>query len=157
MVIWLTYRAMDENPMRKAAGRALAGITVTVLVLPFLVFHESLGTFSRFYNGVSEVLNLGAAIMNLVLWTALLGARKRDIQQILVCAGLGLLVTAQAIGFGVRHLLPNRELRWIPDLFMAGAYLVSMYIWWRAMRVTPAQPRERSAPMGAELPATPAR
>ena len=134
MVITLTYRAMDGNPGRKAAGRALGVITALVLVLPFLIFHGSRSDFAGFFNGAGEVLNFGAAIMNLVLWTALLGATRRDGQLIMVCAGLGVQVTAQAIGFGIRHLLPPYGYRWIPDLFMAAAYLVSIYLWWCAFR-----------------------
>ncbi len=133
MVITLTYRAMEGNPARVMAGRALGFITLVVLGLPFLLFHQSIGDFPVFFNGAGEVLNFGAAIMNLVLWTALLGARRRDAQLLAVCAGLGLQVTAQALGFGVRQLLPSRH-RWMPDLFMTLAHLVSVYIWWRALR-----------------------
>jgi hypothetical protein len=133
MVITLTYRAMDGNPMRAMAGRALGVITAVVLALPFLLFHQSIGTFGVFSNDASEVLNFGAAIMNLVLWTALIGARRRDGQLIAVSAGLGLQVTGQALGFGTRHLVPQRY-RWIPDVFMAAVHLASIYIWWRAFR-----------------------
>lgn len=133
MVITLTYRAMEGNPMRKQAGRVLGVITFLVLVLPFLLFRHSLGDFAVFFNGASEVLNFGAAIMNLVLWTALLGATRRDSQLIMVCAGLGLYVTSQTIGFGIRELLSTAH-RWMPDLFMSTAYLVSIYIWWSAFR-----------------------
>jgi hypothetical protein len=134
MVITLTYRAMEGNPMRVTAGRALGFITLVVLALPFLLFHQSIGDAAAFFDGAGEVLNFGAAIMNLVLWTALLGATRRDAQLLTVCAGLGLQVTAQAIGFGVRHLLPVRH-RWMPDLFMIMAHLVSVYIWCRAFRL----------------------
>jgi hypothetical protein len=100
-------------------------------------------------NGAGEVLNFGAAIMNLVLWTALIGARKRDAQLLSVCAGLGLQVTAQALGYGIRQLLPTRH-RWMPDLFMTIAHLISVYIWWRAFRPLsrPANSPMASAPPG---------
>jgi hypothetical protein len=149
MVITLTYRAMDGNPTRAMAGRVLGFITVLVLGLPFLLFHQSIGDFAAFFNGASEVLNFGAAIMNLVLWTALIGARRRDAQLITVCAGLGLQVTGQAIGFGTRHLLPQKH-RWIPDAFMAAAHLASIYIWWRAFR--PASRPGGVAPMPVASP-----
>lgn len=136
MVITLTYRAMEGNPNRQTAGKALAVITLVVLVLPFLLFHQSLGNVAVFFNGAGEVLNFGAAIMNLVLWTALLGVTRRDGQLIMVCAGLGLQVTAQAVGFGIRQLLSSAH-RWMPDLFMAAACLVSIYIWWRAFQPAP--------------------
>ena len=84
MVITFTYRAMEGNPMRSTAGRALAVITVLVLGLPFLLFQQSINDFAAFFNGAGEVLNFGAAIMNLVLWTALLGATRRDAQLLTV-------------------------------------------------------------------------
>jgi hypothetical protein len=133
MVITLTYRAMEGNPMRVMAGRALGFITVIVLGLPFLLFQPSIKDFAVFFNSTGEVLNFGAAIMNLVLWTAMLGATRRDAQLLTVSAGLGLQVTAQALGFGIRHLLSPKH-RWMPDLFMVMAHLVSVYIWWRAFR-----------------------
>ena len=133
MVMTLIYRAMEGNPMRVVAGRALGFITVVVLGLPFLLFQKSIDDFAVFFNSTGEVLNFGAAIMNLVLWTALLGATRRDAQLLTVSAGLGLQVTAQALGFGIRHLMSPRH-RWMPDLFMEMAHLVSVYIWWRAFR-----------------------
>jgi hypothetical protein len=148
MVITLTYRAMEGNPTRAMAGRVLGVITVLVLGLPFLLFHQSIGDFGVFSNGASEVLNFGAAIMNLVLWTALIGATRRDSQLITVCAGLGLQVTGQALGFGTRHLLPQ-PYRWIPGMFMAAVHLASIYIWWRAFRPAP---RRGVAPMPVANP-----
>jgi hypothetical protein len=148
MVITFTYRAMEGNPMRVMAGRVLGIITLLVLGLPFLLFQEKIHYFAAFMNGAGEVLNFGAAIMNLVLWTALLGATRRDAQLLTVSAGLGLQVTAQALGFGIRHLMPQR-LRWMPDLFMMMVHLASVYIWWRAFRPLP---RPGVAPMAAASP-----
>lgn len=147
MVITFTYRAMEGNPMRVPAGRALGFITLVVLAVPFLLFHQSLGDPAVFFNGAGEVLNFGAAIMNLVLWTALLGAKKRDAQLLTVSAGLGLQVTAQAIGFGVRHLMTPRH-RWMPDLFMVIAHTISVLIWLRAFRPA-ARPPGGVAPLAA--------
>jgi hypothetical protein len=126
----------------------LGFITLVVLALPFVLFHPSIGDFAAFMNGAGEVLNFGAAIMNLVLWTALIGARKRDAQLLSVCAGLGLQVTAQALGYGIRQLLPSRH-RWMPDVFMMLAHLISVYIWWRAFR--PAS-RPTQGPMPSASP-----
>ncbi len=135
MVITLTYRAMEGHAMRRKAGRALGGVTLVVLVLPFLIFYKYFRDFASFMNGAGEVLNFGATIMSLLLWTALLGAKKRDGQLIMVCTGLGLQVTSQTIGFGIRQMLASRqEWRWIPDVFMGAAYLLSIYIWWCAFR-----------------------
>jgi hypothetical protein len=66
----------------------------------------------------------------------LLGAKRRDPQLLTVSAGLGIYVTAHAIGFGVRQLI-SKDYGWIPGLFMVLAHLVSVYIWWTAFRPAP--------------------
>jgi hypothetical protein len=145
MVTTLTYRALEGNPMRGGAGRVLGLITVGVVTVPFIIFYPSIHDFAWFFNNYSNVLNFGAAIMNLVLWTALIGATKRDAQLLTVSAGLGIQVTAQAIGFSVRHFLPPHQ-RWLPDLFMTMASLPAAYLWWRAFKppATAATPVVRS-------------
>lgn len=136
MVISFTYRALEGNPMRAAAGRILAVVTIGVLVLPFALFYRSIRDFAHFFSKTSELLNFGAAVMVLVLWTALLSAKARDRQLLMVSAGLGLQVTAQAIGFGIRQFLSGDQ-RWIVDLFMMIAHLPSIYLWVLAFRPAP--------------------
>ena len=77
VVIAFTYAALQENPLRPKAAKALGVIVVVALVLPFAMLHTSPlrahGFFnSQWFNHTSQILNFGAAIMNLVLWTALL-------------------------------------------------------------------------------------
>jgi len=145
MVTAFTYRALESNPMRAVAGRVLTVVTVGVLVLPFGLFYNSIRDFARFFSKTSELLNFGAAVMVLVLWTALLGAKKRDRQLLMVSAGLGLQVTAQAIGFGIRQFLSGDQ-RWIVDLFMMMAHLPSIYLWVIAFRPAPQAANGLAAP-----------
>jgi hypothetical protein len=134
MVIVFTYRALDQrSPMRKAAGRILTFITFGVLVLPFILFYKSIGDFAHFFSHTSELLNFGAAVMVLVMWTALLSAKERDRQLLMVSAGLGLQAAAQAIGFGIRQFLSGDQ-RWIADLFMMIAHLPCVWLWVVAFR-----------------------
>jgi len=135
LVIGLMYRA-TSGPKRASVGRLLSGIVVVALVLPFLLFPM----FPRgpkpwiedtWFNSTSELLNFGAAIMNLVLWGVLLADRKRDHQLTVVSVGLGVVVTGAAISYGLRHLIPTGA--WfIPNLFLMLTRLAGWTIWSRA-------------------------
>src|SRR5579872_2843359 len=77
MVITLIYRALESSPLRAGMGRLLGAVVVIVLTVPFVLFHAR--RFSTpWFDGTSQLLNFGAAIMNLGLWTALIGTKKRD-------------------------------------------------------------------------------
>jgi hypothetical protein len=136
LVIWLTYRATSGGPKRTSIGRILSGIVVVALALPFLLFPmfpmgPKAWPEASWFNSTSELLNFGAAIMNLVLWGVLLADRKRDPQLAVVSVGLGVVVTGAAISYGLRHLIPA-EARFIPNMFLMLTQLAGWFIWSRA-------------------------
>jgi hypothetical protein len=140
LVIMLTYKATAEGTRRVSSGRILGGIAVAAIVLPFLLF--PMGTNgpkgTAWFTSTSELLNFGAAIMNLVLWGALLADRKRDPQLAVVSVGLGVVVTGAAISYGLRRFVPI-EVRFIPNIFLMLTELAGWAIWCRAF--WPAQAR----------------
>jgi hypothetical protein len=150
MVIALTYQALEGSPLRTGMGRLLGAVLVLVLVVPFVVF--SARRFSNpWFDGTSQLLNFGAAIMNLGLWTALIGTKKRDPLLLTVSAGLGVAVTGAAIAYGVRRFTPpGGTLQHMTNLFKTITYLASVAIWcWAfrsAARKSPAPPAAVSAP-----------
>jgi hypothetical protein len=103
ILILLTYRAMEGSPMRAAMGRVLAVVTAITIALPFFLFKGAFVKMSWF-DHTSQMLNFGAAILNLGLWTALLGSRKRDTKLLTVSAAFGILATGAAISFGLRQI-----------------------------------------------------
>jgi len=155
LVILLTYKATAGGARRIPIGRILGGIVVAALVLPFLLFQWGPKPWPRtsWFNSTSELLNFGAAIMNLVLWAALLADRKRDPQLAVVSVGLGVVVTGAAISYGFRHLVPL-EAMFIPNIFLMLTQLAGWAIWCRAF--WPAQARRPAldpAPGNAMPPA----
>jgi hypothetical protein len=133
-LIALTLKTLEGSPLRAAARKTLTIIGVAAVILPFLVFQP----FSRnWFLRTSQLLALAGAAMNLVLWTALIGSRKRDRQLLLVSAGLGLAVTGVAAGYGLIQFVPE-DLRWLPDLFKGAALVAGALIWcwafWPAAR-----------------------
>jgi hypothetical protein len=149
VVIALTYKATPEGPNRKKVARLLTGVAVAALVLPALLFHPTFTPWPtlQWFNSAAEVLNFGAAIMNLGLWGALIASRHRDPQLLKVSAGLGVVVTAAAISYGLRHLIPvEGVLRPLPNLFLMISQPAGWAIWCWAF--WPA-PRPRAVPDNA--------
>jgi hypothetical protein len=150
LVITLTYQALEGNPLRAGMGRLLGGVLLIVLVVPFVLFGSR--RFSRsWFDSTSQLLNFGGAIMNLGLWTALIGTRKRDPLLLKVSAGLGVAVTGAAIAFGLRRYAPPRGTpQQLANLFKTLTYLASVAIWCWAFRAParkkPSPPAAVSAP-----------
>jgi hypothetical protein len=134
MVITLTYKALEGSPLRVGMGRLLGGVFAIVLVVPFVLFTAR--RFGRaWFDSTSQLLNFGAAIMNLGLWTALIGTKKRDPLLLTVSAGLGVAVTGAAIAFGLRRYAPPRgTAQELANLLKTLTYLVSVAIWCWAFR-----------------------
>lgn len=148
LVIVLIYKATPESTRRAAVGRLLGGVVAAVVVLPFLLFHPTFAPFPKtvWFNSTSELLNFGAAIMNLVLWATLIASRQRDPKILAVSAGLGVVVTGSAISYGLRHFLPHGALTSVVNLFLNLTQLAGWTIWcWAFWPV----PRRRAAPHSA--------
>jgi hypothetical protein len=121
-------------------GRLLTGLVAGTILLPFLIFPVSFQPLPKvaWFNSTTELLNFGAAIMNLVLWAALIPSRPRDPQFLIVSAGLGVLVTGAALSYGLRHFLPQGALTSLLNLFLnltqVGAWVIWCWAFWPARR-----------------------
>ena len=138
LVIVLTHRATSQGAKRSSAGRILGIVVVVVIVLPFLVFPLRFSPWpnAEWFNSTSELLNFGAAIMNLILWGALIANRQRDRQFVAVSIGLGVVVTGAAVSYGLRHLFPPQAV-FIPNLFLMLTQLGGWIVWCRAFWPAP--------------------
>src|SRR5258706_3628081 len=72
MVAVMIYRATEGTPLRTLAERLFSGVVAIALLLPFVVFGDKWFT-NHWFNRSSQLLNFGGAVLNLLLWTALLG------------------------------------------------------------------------------------
>jgi len=136
LVIGLMYRA-TSGPKRASVARILGVIVVVALVLPFLLFPmfpngPKAWIEGSWFNSTSELLNFGAAIMNLVLWGVLIADRKRDPQLAIVSVGLGVVVTGAAISYGFKVYIVSSAAVFIPNMFLTLTRLVGWGIWCRA-------------------------
>ncbi len=142
LVIVLIYQATaGGTKASRPLGAPLVGLRLPRLVLPFLLFPSrglNPGRLTTWFDSTSELLNFGAAIMNLVLWGTLLADRKRDPQLAVVSVGLGVVVTGAAISYGLRHLVPTRGEIHTEHLPHADQ-LVGWTVWCRAFWPVPAR------------------
>lgn len=154
MVIWLTDRSLEGSPLRPKALRLLAIIGVVVLAVPFLFFHEP--SFSQRWNQqVSQLLNFGAGIMNLALWSALIMTRNRDRQLLTVSAGMGVIVAGAAFTLGIRLMTDKQSMmREIANAIHYATQIAGPAIWcwafWPKKKKTQTAPP--AAPQGDEHP-----
>lgn len=146
LVTVLIYRA-STGPKR-VSPKLLAGLVVAATILPFVLFDPrfrplEIGAFhfpfpsSAWFNSASEMLNFGAALMNLMLWATLIASKRRDAQLLTVSAGLGVVVTGTAIAYGVRHLAGQSQFGAVAVIFLNLIQLAGWAIWCWAFRPAP--------------------
>jgi hypothetical protein len=145
----LTYQATPEGPRRGSVGRLLGGVAIIVIAAPVILFHPTFSPWpsGRWFNSATELLNFGAAIMNLVLWGTLIASKMRDPKLLTVSAGLGVVVTGAAFSYGLRHFIPPGIFRnAVPDLFLMLTQLAGWTIWcWAFRPVSKPRPAPASA------------
>ncbi len=129
LVIVLIYRA-SEGTTKRVSGRMLTALVVAMIVLPFVLFHPTFQPFphATWFNSTSELLNFGAAIMNLMLWATLIASRNRDPKLLMVSAGLGVVVTGTAIAYGAEFLIGTAGFGTM-SFFMNLTQLAGWAIW----------------------------
>ncbi|HEV2202756.1 MAG TPA: hypothetical protein VGR73_23300 [Bryobacteraceae bacterium] len=152
LVITLTYAVMEGNPMRPGVGRMLAIVAGAAAVLPFVLYRPYFT--GAWFRHTSQLLSLGAAFMNLLLWTAIVGRKgKRDHQLLMVSAGVGVAVTGLAVSYGVLQFMTSQTARGLADLFKAltqvGGNVVWCWAFWPAFAHREADPpRTGHSPAG---------
>jgi hypothetical protein len=156
VVITFTYEALRESPFRTKAAKALGTIVAVAMILPFAFIRGHHGKqhgyfLSQWFNHTSQILNFGAAIMNLVLWTALLSNRKRDPKLVTLSIGVGIVTTSAAIAWGAREWLPRQD-RWPIDSFMTLAHLLSLLLWCWVFRPKTQRPSNAVPPNALTTP-----
>ena len=156
LVTVLIYQVVGSSkPLLK---RVLSGLVLAMIVLPFVLFPDIFPDapstlFPKWYpkaawfNSTSQLLNFGAAIMNVILWGVLIQTKKRDPQILAVSVGLGILVTGTAISYGVRHFAPQGGITAAFNLFINLSQLAAILIWCHAFWPVP-----RRGPAGAIVP-----
>lgn len=147
LVIVLIYQAMEGNPKRATVGRWLGLVVIGAGAIITLLAYNEPGGWPKRLTIIGGRIAFSAALLNVVLWTALLKQPRRDVQLMLVSAGLGIEVTGEAIAHSLRQMISRGGPVFIPDLFLVATHFLSLYIWWRAFRgATTPQAKPASLP-----------
>jgi hypothetical protein len=143
VVVVLTHQVTPEGQIRSRIDRFLILAGAFVASLPFLALHPSFHPWpsGRWFNGTAEILNFGAATMNLALWGALIGSRQRDPQLFKISAGLGVRLAGSALSYGIRHFVPVGVSDAVPNLLLLltqiAGWLILCWAFWPARRPEP--------------------
>jgi hypothetical protein len=93
----------------------------------------------RWLSMLSRNLSFASALLNLVLWTALVKNRGRDHQLLLLSAGVGLMTTGKAIGQSLRTIGPDTLT--LGNVIIVVSQLVAFVVWLWTLRSVPARDR----------------
>jgi hypothetical protein len=140
VMLSLIRRASEGFPKRWVWSVTPAGVVVGIV--SYSVY--SVGTQSgitQHMTVVSRDLSFCTALLNLVLWSALLRNRKRSVELLLVSGGIGLQTTAKALGHSLRSL--SLATKTPGNFIVVLGHLLCLFIWWRTFR--------RSAPRPANV------
>ena len=131
-VVWLYFHATARLPTRwKLRSRVL--LVVAVVVGASLYVHYP-GRMSWSYMAiVGRDMSFLTALLNLVLWFALIQTRKRERVLFLVSGGLGLNMAGEAIAQSLFDL--NPALRPLGSAIAVGTHILCLLIWLRALKV----------------------
>ncbi len=134
LVFSLVIAFIDEasrHSRQKSIERHWLVLGIALILVVSLAAHRS-SHVNRQMTLVSRDLNICAVILDLVLWSLLLTARRPNRRLMQLSGGLGLQLTGAIMGEQLRHFSHS--------LFLAGSLLevttgfLGLYIWWRALR-----------------------
>lgn len=151
--------AADPARTRKVLliGGAIIIVSLSLATLkqtpPASVPQERHATY--FMTMLSRNLSFCSALLNIILWNALLQYRRRDSQMLMLAAGVGIYTTGKAIGHSLRMI--DRSLASTGNSVVVVSGLLALALWiWTCWVLRPASPRVLSAgePPGDPAPST---
>jgi hypothetical protein len=104
-----------------------------IMAVSFLVHHSP--HLNMQMTLVSRDLNICAVILDLILWSLLVTAKRPDRRLLLLSGGLGLQLTGAIMGASVRRL--SHKLFLVGALIEVSTSMIGLYVWWRALRTAP--------------------
>ncbi|MGA3078550.1 MAG: hypothetical protein ABSG56_33325 [Bryobacteraceae bacterium] len=106
-----------------------------IFAVSYAIHHSS--HFNLQMTLISRDLNICAAVLDLILWSLLVTARRPNRRLMLLSGGLGLQLTGAIMGEQLRQL--SRSLFLTGTLLEVTTGLLGLYVWWRALRTQTAR------------------
>jgi FtsH-binding integral membrane protein len=133
VIAFIDEAARDSK--QKVVERHWLVLAAALICAVSFAIHRS-SHLNRQMTLVSRDLNICAVILDLMLWSLLLTARRPDRRLMLLSGGLGLQLTGAIMGEQLRHF--SHSLLLTGTLLEVTTGFLGLYIWWRALRTAPA-------------------
>lgn len=150
IVISLIYQATAQLKSRRVVAAGVIVGAVAFAAASFAI-HSTGGDLKNWAWLIpwTRDLNFCSAILDLGLWTLLISSRKKDSRLLLIAGGLGIRFTGEAIGDSIRQLAQRH--RWRGLSITGGAIglavdILSLFIWWQALRAHSPEPVAATVP-----------
>jgi mRNA-degrading endonuclease toxin of MazEF toxin-antitoxin module len=131
VMLSLIHRATEGFP-RRWRWTVIPALIVTGILANSLYAIGSQPGVTRHMTVISRNLGFCTALLNAVLWAALMRNRRRSTELLLVSGGIGLQTTGKAIGHSLRALGTTSML--MGNLAVVLSHLLCLLIWWRTFR-----------------------
>ncbi len=130
LVITFIDEAARSSKQKTIERHWLVVAAALIFVISFGIHHSA--HFNRQMTLISRDLNICAVVLNLILWSLLVAARRPNRQLMLLSGGLGLQLTGAIMGEQLRQF--SRSLFLTGTLLEVTTGLLGLYVWWRALR-----------------------
>jgi len=134
VVIAFIDEAAQHSSQKPIKRHWLILAAALIFAVSFAIHRSS--HFNRQMTLISRDLNICAVILDLILWSLLVTARRPNRRLLLLSGGLGLQLTGAIMGESLRYL--SHSLRPEGTFLEVTTGFLSLYIWWRALRTAPA-------------------
>jgi hypothetical protein len=139
VVISLIRQALEYSGSRPEWRKWLTLGAGLIFVLSFVAHAGPKAEINRWMTLISRDLSFAAAILDLILWTLLIAAKRRDHQLLLLSGALGIQFAGAAMGQSLRYLAVqmlnrNRGVALAGGILVALSNLACFFVWWQALR-----------------------
>jgi hypothetical protein len=148
VVISLIYEATRHLRSRRVLRASVISGAVLIAGITFLIHYSPVLNQGSWMTPWTRDLNFCSAILDLGLWALLVGSRSLDHRMLMLSGGLGIKFAGESIGESVRQLAirsRSRSISLTGNILILLANISFLYIWWRAVRTSEAEPPTREA------------
>lgn len=152
LVISLVYRATAHLRPRLILLLLMVAGTLLCAGLTLLLHFDPSLRPGKWMTPWTRDMNFFAAILDLGLWAALVGARQKDYRLLMISGALGIQFAGGAIGQALRQMSLSPLVATLTGDFISLANIGCLYIWWQAFRLPSTVPSAAGRPTPSPNP-----
>jgi hypothetical protein len=132
VVIAFIDQAARYSRQKTIGRRWLILASILILAVSLAIHHSA--KFNMKMTLISRDLNISAVILDVILWSLLVAARRPDRRLMLLSGGLGLQLTGAVMGEQLLQFSPSPSLKMTGTLLEVSTSLLGLYIWLLALQ-----------------------